>query len=273
MNSESNAKTPRTQSAKPTSYKRVHRANRPILVTAETAEAHEPTAQEMAEVMPPVTQIAVEERPSAEPAAPRRRLPTFFTSIGKESQDTPEADPKAARLARALRNKKSVERGSEEAASEKKPGAASAKALATPKRPPSRFKMRYLWGMMIYVLIAEYLGTLVTSYMNANHLNAPLFQLGSFVFDRATLVFLALLVVILMVMARFDLIPSSLKSMVNGSPSGNVASARKDGPATFDTRASAVQPTVKQGIKGSNDDLYQEYRANQRYFQKRDRKR
>jgi len=31
-------------------------------------------------------------------------------------------------------------------------------------------------------------------------------------------------------------------------------------------------PNVKQGVKGANDDLYQEYRQTQRYWQRRDRK-
>jgi len=29
---------------------------------------------------------------------------------------------------------------------------------------------------------------------------------------------------------------------------------------------------MKQGVKGANDDLYQEYRETQRYWQRRDRK-
>jgi hypothetical protein len=269
MNSESNSKTPRTPSAKARSYKRVHRANSPILVTA---EADEPTMQALKETPQPVMQVAVEERPSAAQEAPRRRMPAFFTSIGKGSKNTSEANPQTARMARALRGK-SASRTQEEAVPAKKPVAA--KTDLAPKRPPSRFKMRYLWGMMIYILIAEYLGNLVTVYMNSIKINAPLFQWhapwGLVAFDRATLVFLAILVVILIVMARFDLIPSSLGAMA-GAPTARkgFANAKKDTP-TFDTKAS--QPMTKQGVTGSNDDLYQEYRANQRYYQKRDRKR
>ncbi|MGH2506897.1 MAG: hypothetical protein ACRDHZ_05720 [Ktedonobacteraceae bacterium] len=268
MNSESNSKTPKTSSAKPTLYKRVHRANRPILVTA---EADEPTMQAPEEALQPATQIAVEERLSVA-EAPRRRMPAFFTSIGKESKDTVGADPKAARMTRALRGKdKETGHDSEKAAPAKKPAVTPANVSLAPKRPPSRFKMRYLWGIMIYILVAEYAGNFLTSYMTANHLNTILFQAkapwGLFTFDSATLLFLALLVVVLIVMARFDLIPRSLGAMTGApSPRGTSASA-----PTFGTRGS--QPTAKQGIKGSDDDLYQEYRANQRYYQKRDRKR
>lgn len=270
MNAESNAQKPRTPSAKSTSYKRMHRANRPILLTP---EAHEPAETVPVEVQPSVAQVAVEERLEVAPA-PRKRMPMFFTSIGKESKGASEADPKAARLARALRGK-TTERVPEETSSEKKPAAITSKASIAPKRPPSRFKMRYLWGMMLYVLIAEYLGAFLTSYMNANHLNAVIFQWqapwGLFVFDRATLFFLGALIIILIIMARFDLIPRSLGAIAGTSPtSGRSAAAQKAEP-TFTSKMS--QPTVKQGVQGADDDLYQEYRANQRYYQRRDRKR
>lgn len=273
MNSESNAPTPRTQSTKSPSYKRMHRAHQPVLVKG---EAQEQDVQATEETMQPVAQVAVEEPPPSvaeTPKAPRRRMPAFFTNIGAASKETAQADPNAARMARALRNK-STERASEATATTKKP-AAAAKASSVPNRPPSRFKMRYLWGMMIYVLIAEYLGTFVTGYMQANHLDSLLFQvstpLGPLKFLTSTLVFLALLVVILIVMARFDLIPRSLGAMAGSPPPrGSAAGSSKQAPS-FETRA--LQPTMKQGVKGSDDDLYQEYRANQRYFQKRDRKR
>ncbi len=268
MNSESNSKTARTQASKPASYKRVHRANSPSLVTA---EADALTMQPIEEAMQPVTQIAVEERPS-ESQTPRRRIPAFFTSIGRGSKGVSEADPNTARMARALRSK-SVDHIQEEKVSTKKPAVSASKAGAASNRPPSRFKMRYLWGMMIYVLVAEYLGGFVTNYMQANHWDAVLFSWnapwGPFQLTRSILIFLAILVVVLIVMARFDLIPSSLGKMVNG----NVASGKnsKQAAPTFETKAS--QPVMQQGVKGSNDNLYQEYRSNQRYFQKRDRKR
>lgn len=270
MNAESNAQKSRTPSAKSTSYKRMHRANRPVLLTP---EAHEPAETAPVEVQPSVVQVAVEERPEIA-QAPRKRMPTFFTSIGKESKGTPEADPKAARLARALRGK-TTERVPEEASVVKKSTVPPSKASVALKRPPSRFKMRYLWGMMLYVLIAEYLGAFLTSYMNANHLNATIFQWhapwGLFVFDRATLFFLGALIIILIIMARFDLIPRSLGAMAGTPPAGGRSASTQKAEPTFTSKVS--QPTVKQGVQGADDDLYQEYRANQRYYQRRDRKR
>ena len=268
MNSESNSKSQRTQAGKPTSYKRVHRANRPTLVTA---EADQSSMQATEEAIQPAAQIAVEERPGEQPA-PRRRIPAFFTSIGRSTKEAPEADPSTARMARALRGK-SAHSAQEEAAPTKKPATSAAKASATPARPKrGGFKMRYIWGMMIYVLIAEYLGTFVTAYMKGHGMDGVVTQLGSFQILRSTLVFLAILVVILIVMARFDLIPSSLGKMMTDSsaPRGASTNARKDAP-TFETKT--PQLTMKQGIEGPDNNLYQEYRSNQRYFQKRDRKR
>ena len=40
-----------------------------------------------------------------------------------------------------------------------------------------------------------------------------------------------------------------------------------------DFTSKAAPPTMKQGVQGEDDALYQEYRENQRYFQKRDRRR
>ncbi len=274
MNSESNSKAQRTQSGKPTSYKRAHRAARPVLVTEqEGAKLDEPTSQALEEAMQPEVPVAVQ---VAEPVE-RKRKPDFFSNIGRtdKSADQPVADPKAARMARAMRGK-SVEASQEkEPAKEKKAAATSSapRASAAPARPRSGFKMRYIIGMMAYLLIADFLGVWITNWMVSNRLDALVFTIGPFRAERSTLVFLALLIIILVVMAKFDLIPRSLSAMGSTPPprKGAAAPPRKAAVSTFETKA--PQPTVKQGVKGANDDLYQEYLENQRYFQKRDRKR
>jgi hypothetical protein len=271
MNSESNLKTQRTPSGKPTSSKRAHRANRPVLVTEQNgASVDEPTTQATEEAMQPEIPVAVE---TAEPVA-RNRRPGFFANIGMtgKSSDSPEADPKAVRMARAMRGKFVGEPKEKAAAQEKPPSGSSSRAGAAPKRPRSGFKTRYIWGMMAYLLIADFLGIWITNYMVAHGLDAQVFKLGTFAASRSTLIFLALLITILIVMARLDLIPSSFKAMSGGSSTpakGTAASKKSD--STFETRT--AQPTMKQGVKGQHDELYQEYRENQRYFQKRDRKR
>jgi hypothetical protein len=272
MNSESNSKMQGTQSEKPTA-KRAHRANRPVLVTEKTgAGLDEPTKQAIEEAMQPEIPLAAETGSPVE----RKRRPGFFANIGRTEKDASEkkADPQAARMARAMRGKSVDISKEKEQAKEKKAVAtsSSARSGAAPARPRSGFKMRYIMGMMAYLLIADFLGVWITNWMVANKLDGVIFTIGSFRATRSTLIFLALLIVILVVMARLDLIPRSLRAISEPSTPRNANTPAKKAPtSTFETKTS--QPTVKQGVKGEHDDLYQEYRANQRYFQRRDRKR
>jgi hypothetical protein len=281
MNPESVSEKSRTQSK--TSPKRAHRANRnrPVLVTEQeqtNTSAGEQDAQAHAEAMQPEVALTPEETSSGKQETARRRGPRFFANIGKtEAQDHPQADPKRARLARALRGKLAAS-PKEEPAKEKKAAPAREKAGSTSTRPPApRFKGRYIWGMVIYLLIADFLGIALTNLLRANHLDVLLFTLGPVQATSSTVLFLILLVVILIVMARLDLIPRSFGAMAGGSARSGALSRSKtsssktnDAP-TFETKA--PQPSIKQGIKGADDDLYKEYRENQRYFQRRDRKR
>ena len=264
MNMDSRAGTRKTPAGKP-SYKRAHRASsKPTLVTAQentTLEEQQP------ELVAPA--VAVEEPPTVVEEPTRSRTPKFFSSIARvgKAADQPDADPQAARLARAMRGKAA---GASQDEAQKKPveAAPKARANAAPARPRSAFKMRYILGMISYLLIADFAGVYITNFMQANHLDANVFTAGPVSANRSTLVFLALLIVILIVFARFDLLPRSLGGLAN-SPASAPARARTS--SAFE--AKDAQPTVKQGVKGADDDLYREYRENQRYFQKRDRKR
>jgi hypothetical protein len=263
MNSESSSKIQGTQSGK-SSPRRAHRANRPTLLSGQVGA--EPAEQ---------TLVTEEEVPSASLASEppeRKRRPGFFASIGKSQKDTGEqkTDAQAARMARAMRGK-NTDAQAREQGKEKKAVAAGSRAGATPARR-SGLKMRYIMGMVAYLLIADFLGVGITNWMVTNKLEGIVFTLGSFRATRSTLVFLALLVVILIVMARLDLIPRSLRAMSEPAAGQKASTPGRKAPAsTFETKA--ARPTMKQGVRGAHDDLYQEYRDNQRYFQKRDRKR
>jgi hypothetical protein len=275
MNSESSSATQGTQTDKPTP-KHVHRAsrNRPVLVTgngSSDAQAREEAAQ-------PAVPVTVEEKSPNSESLVRRHVPgvpRFFANIGKTSApaDQPEANPQAARLARAMRGKP-VGSAREELVPEKKQTTGTSKTSIAPTRPRSGFKTRYIWGMVIYLLVADVLGVYITNFMQANHLDATLFTWGPVKGTTSTLIFLAILVLILVVMARFDLLPRTFSGIVGGSAqrgkSSSSPSKTKDAP-TFETRT--PQLTIKQGVQGDHDDLYKEYRENQRYFQRRDRKR
>src|SRR5205085_2794509 len=143
-------------------------------------------------------------------------------------------------------------------------------ARSGPARPSSGFKMRYILGLVIYLLGAQLIGAYETTFLNANHLDNLLFSIGPVAIRTSTLVFLATLVILLIVLARFDLIPRNLGAMM-----GQPTPSRKAGPAPSGTDESVktATPTMKQGVKGADDDLYQEYREQRRYQQRRDRKR
>jgi len=274
MNPESNSNIQRTQSGKSSSYKRAHRAARPTLVTEKESEASTSSPSLAVEEEQSTAQVAVEEKPTNRSEGATKRGPRFFSSASKTEQlsDQPKADPIAARLTRALRGKGAEAPKGQEPVKEKKTASPTRASASAPTRPKSGFKMKYIWGMMIYLLVADFLGVWITNAMQAQGLDAVVFQVSTFQAKRSTLVFLALLIIILIVMARFDLIPRSLGAAMTGS-----SSQRKDAPrsgsktATFESKE--AQPTIKQGVQGANDDLYREYRENQRYFQKRDRKR
>lgn len=276
MNAESNLKIQRTQSNKPTtSYKRAHRAKRPVLVTdQESAPLTRSTTLAVEDELPTGEATLEEQSASAEENG-RKRGPRFFSSVEKSAKisDQPKADPIAARLARALRGKSADAPKEKEVVKEKKGTTSPGKGSSTvPARPKSNFKMKYIWGMMAYLLIADFLGVWIQSWMQSQGLDAVVFTVSTFQAKRSTLIFLALLIIILIVMARLDLIPRSLGAAMTGT-----STQRKDAPKagkkepTFESRE--ARPTMKQGVKGANDDLYREYRENQRYFQKRDRKR
>jgi hypothetical protein len=203
-------------------------------------------------------------------------LPKFFSTVGKSEQKgtaQPVVDPAQARIARATAGKTksqtSESKQSDASVPVKSTAARSTATRSTPARPPSAFKMRYIIGMLAYLVIADLIGTFETSYLTANHLNVTLFSLGSFPVTLSTALFLLTLVVVLVVLARFDLIPRNLAGL-----GGQSAAQRKTGQTrgSSDPGSTKTPVTMRQGVKGEDDDLYQEYRAQQRYNQRRERK-
>ncbi len=85
---------------------------------------------------------------------------------------------------------------------------------------------------------------------------------GTLHVTTSTVVFLASLVIILVLLARFDLIPRSLGAATNAQRSTGQAQTKSNGTTTQGERI--IPPTVRQGVKGSDDTLYQQYRTSQR---------
>ncbi len=206
-----------------------------------------------------------------------RRLPKFFSTVGRTEQkqtEQPVIDPAQARIARATagKTKTQTKESNQQVISTpaKNTPARSTPARSAPPRPAGAFKMRYIFGMLAYLLIADLIGTFETSYLTANHLNYTLFSLGSFPVTLSTVLFLVTLIVVLVVLARFDLIPRNLAGL-----GGQQTAARKTGQTRSTSEPGSNRtppPTMKQGVKGADDDLYQEYREQQRYNQRRERK-
>ena len=253
--------------------------NRPVLVTSssndlatkdQSVEVSSEPEQPVEEVVPPKT---------VEDTQPRR-FPKFFSSVGKsENNGTMEADQASARIARATRNSGTTSANSH-AAKESKPTQSQSNKVSTnkvaPKSAPAKaqprkggFKTKYLYGMIIYVVVAMFVGQYERAFLVSNHLDKVLFQLGSFAVTTSTALYLLTLIILLVILARFDLIPRSLGAMSGQSTS---QSGRSGQSSSQSENTKNSQPTIKQGVKGADDDLYQEYREQQRYLQKRERK-
>ena len=280
MNQETNSEAQDNRQERSTSSKRGSRAgrNRPVLVTpnADSEVTQDQPAEEISDATQPVAEVAT----TTTDEAPRpRRLPKFFSSVARnEQQQAITANPEAARIARATRSANSrpaKESKAEESSALAQTSADQAPAKAAPAtssrpRPASAFKMRYLFGILLYLILAELIGGFERSLLIANKLDKLLFQIGPLAVNTSTLAFLVTLIVILVVLARLDLVPRSLAAL-----SGQPTPQRRPGQSQNTSNSTGVKtppPAMKQGVKGEDDDLYQEYREQQRYLQRRDRR-
>jgi len=209
--------------------------------------------------------------------APRKRkFADFFSTVGRSDKtpETQETEVAQARLARATRSKGSTA-PKNDSNSEVKEDRATAKASTptrtTPARPPTPFKTKYLLGFVIYLFGAQLIGVYVRQFMIANHLedpNHPAFHLGPLAFGPSTVLYLATLILLLILLARLDLIPRSLGALTGQQPTQQGKRNTSNNQNTSES-ARTPQPTMRQGVKGADDDLYQEYRTNQRRTRKR----
>lgn len=252
--------------------------NRPELVTNTTSENNEYVVEDATTI---AEESSPEEQPSTPAAVPTKsfgsRLPKFFSTVGRseQTQEGQENVAAKARLARATRGKVSsppAEVTNEEKSETRKPAARPA-TTARPGSSGSLFKTRYLIGIGIYLIGANFVGIFETSFFQSRGLDAVLTHFSLFgaqvVIRPSTLAYLATLVILLVLLARFDLIPRSFSAMSGQSAASRNArtgSSRSRSDTTEGARS--APPTLKQGVKGADDDLYQQYRSNQR----RDRK-
>lgn len=266
--------------------------NRPVLVTSASEEqeaemngtvSKEAVSSEVVSAMP-VQELPVLPVPSAAPTKPKgRTLPGFLPSLRKGADEQPkeakEADIAQARLARATRRiPTATSKTTPTAEKDEKPATAlkSASPAATGSkassrasaRPASAFKTRYIFGMVLYLLAANFIGVFEQGILQSYKLDAELtrFNLfgGTIVVRTSTLAFLLTLVVILVILARLDLIPRSL-----GAATGTRARKPAGTSNTSADGERTQQSTMRQGVKGDDDKLYREYRTAQRREKKK----
>lgn len=263
---------------RPPTSKRSSRSgrNRPVLVTStDTAQS----VQEQ-ETSSPVEEVTPEATPATE--KPRaRRLPSFFSTVGK-SEKTQETDTAQARLARATRGKapaatsevsKATRTSDTPQKSEAREPTRAKPSTAAPARPASPFKMRYILGMVLYLMSANVLGLLEKNILLQNRLEGQITQFTLFgnkiTIYVSTIAFMLTLVAILIILARFDLIPRNLGALSGQAQNQGRKSQNTSGGDGSASSNKAAPPTMKQGVQGADDDLYQEYRSRQRREKKR----
>ncbi|GLV57720.1 hypothetical protein KDH_45560 [Dictyobacter sp. S3.2.2.5] len=237
--------------------------NRPVLVTGN--ETQEETSAPTTEDLTLDTTPAVETEVTSEPAAPSRRLPRlpkFFSKVEQSEQDGPanQEGVVEARMARAKKNmnsKAAITKAEEAAAAKEKPAATKAPAR------PALFKPRHFIGMVVYLIGANFLLPLEHTFAVNTHIERVVFTLpfGNLPLTTSFLINILTLIVLLYALVAFDLLPNGKQFASSQAQS----SKSKGGSSSQGPRAPKVAPpTIRQGVKGENDDLYQAYRTSQR---------
>lgn len=250
--------------------------NRPVLVSpAERESTPARNTDALTETTSPV--VAAEPVATIEKATPVRRpsrLPGFFSKVARSEQEptTSEADVVQARLARAARTKDSSQKIAASTASQDvaKVTKDVKDTKAAAQQPPKLFKSRHIIGMGIYLLAAEFLLPEEARFFTVYKLDKtlatfPLFGFNA-VISTSIIANIASLLLMLYLLVKFDLLPSSLNS-ASRQARGTAARTRSTGQNNLTPRQ--APPAVRPGVQGEHDDLYQAYRINQRREKKR----
>jgi hypothetical protein len=258
--------------------------NRPVLV----ASSENATTPDREDAPRAAAKVAATTPAPAEPTAASsstspsrlRRLHGFFSTLGKSEQKSTQdksADIAQARIARATRTKvgatgkTTAVKADKDMETDKSSNTKAAPTRTTSQpvtnRPASAFKTRYIFGMVVYLIAAQLIGAFETNLFQTYKMDSVLLQFpffgGQATIRTSTVVYLAVLIIILVLLARFDLLPRSLSSLSNTPASSGRQSNSSD------SSGSRKLPSVRQGVQGADDDLYQQYRANQRREKKK----
>jgi hypothetical protein len=247
--------------------------HRPVLVngsdtlTATATEAEEqvasPTTEDLALDASTTTEQDTPVTPAEQPKRPLR-LPNFFTKTEQEVAPS-EQDIVDARMARA---RKSSNGTAAATSANKTEGKASAKpatsAKAQPARRPGLFKPRHIIGLIIYMLVANFVLTFEQTLTVSAGIERNLFEVPGVNLPVSTSVLLNIvtLIVVLYLMVAFDLLPNGKQYARQQAVANRQNGAR--GSVQNPARPKQIPPAVRQGVQGQDDDLYQAYRQGQR---------
>ncbi|GCE10262.1 hypothetical protein [Tengunoibacter tsumagoiensis] len=239
--------------------------HRPVLVTGnETEDQNLAVATEDLATEEPTTGALEAPVVAIETPASKRanRLPNFFSKVAKTEEEVSpkEEEVVQARMARAKGAKKVAARTeiAAEAARDEEKFAAKPKKEA----PPRIFKTKHIFGMMAYLLVAEFVLPYESLFATRLGIEKTLFTLPLFgtklPFTVSFLINIITLLLLLYVLVQLDLLPRSLSGAAQ-----NARNTAKGGSKTEVTEKTAP-PVMRQGVQGEHDDLYRAYRSNQR---------
>ena len=267
MSQDANSTSPILPTARKS--RRTSQRNRPVLVSSRSQGTQEFQGNEVETLEPEIREGSARTEPLAEaattetPAKARRapRLPSFFSKVEKtvEEPETSQEVVVKARLARAKKTTSKAEVTPEVSEKKERDGKPTGRAATT--RPNSLFKTRHLIGMGLYLIGAEFLLPYETLFFKQHKIEETVGQLPFFNIPLTTSLLLNLvtLIIFLVILVKLDLLPTSLTGKTAATARAQQQRREQGAPAEKQS-----QPTMRQGVKGENDDLYQAYRSNQR---------
>lgn len=241
--------------------------NRPVLVTGNeaTEETVPPTTEDLAF---DTDSGANNSEAAIAPVATTRsplRLPKFFSKVEHDKEDVPSntdgiVEARMARAKKSLNGKAATTAIDDETEVSAKP-VAKAKPTAPPKKP-QLFKSRHIIGMVLYLFGANLLLPYEATFIKSANLEKNLYTIPgiNLVLTTSLVLNIITLVVFLYLLVAFDLLPNGKKLSANQPQQKN---GTKTNSVQY-VQARTPQPTIRQGVKGDSDDIYQSYRSKQR---------
>lgn len=246
--------------------------NRPVLVTnTATTESETHTTGTLAATQTPVTDnLALDtehltQDTASAPAKPARRLPrlpSFFSSVTKSEQEsTPSKEEVVeARMARAHKNtaSKTEQETPTQTKAETKPATKAQAAAGRPKL----FKPRHFLGLAAYLLAAQFILPYERIFSIQLGIEKNLFTIPGMnvPVETSFLLNIATLILLLYVLVAFDFLPSGKKYALEQGQSQKAKASSTPGQQN----PRQIPASVRPGQQGENDDLYKNYRLNQR---------